>query len=162
MQVPLIPLRNSPGHLDLVLLRAVAFLGPWTPYCPCLCKKGETLKTYSDMYWEMYNEIEGNFKDFAISTFKSGLLAKHGLKKSLIGKPITSLCQLIDRIDKYKKVEKDQQLVKGKVKVIPQEKRDFRSDQYNNNRPWRDYVGQSRSTNTQAIKRYSENRCIRF
>ena len=91
-------------------------------------REGEILKTYSDMYWEMYNEIEGNFKDFAISTFKSGLLAKHGLKKSLIGKLVTSLCQLIDRIDKYKKVEKDQQLVKGKVKVIPQEKRDFRSD----------------------------------
>ena len=29
--------------------------------------------------------------------------------------------------------------------------RDFRSDQYNNNRPRRDYIGQSGSTNTQMV-----------
>ena len=81
----------------------------------------------------MYNEIEGDFEDVAISTFKSGLLAKHGLRKSLTGKPVTSLCQLMDRIDKYKRVEKDQQLGKGKAKVIPQERRDFRSNRFNNN-----------------------------
>ena len=71
-------------------------------------RERETLKTYSDRYWEMYNEIEGNFKDVAISTFKSGLLIEHGLRKSLIGKPVTSLHQLMDRIDKYKRVEEDQ------------------------------------------------------
>ena len=71
-------------------------------------REGETLKTYSDKYWEMYNEIEGNFDDVAINTFKSGLLAEHGLRKSLTGKPITSLRQLMDRIDKYKRVEEDQ------------------------------------------------------
>ena len=81
--------------------------------------EGETLKTYSNRYWEMYNEIEGNFENVAISTFKSGLPAEHGLRKSLTGKPVTSLCQLMDRIDKYKRVEKDQQLSKGKAKVIP-------------------------------------------
>ena len=64
---------------------------------------------YSDRYWEMYNEIDGNFKDVAISTFKVGLPAEHGLRKSLIGKPVTSVCQLMDRIDKYKRVEEDQQ-----------------------------------------------------
>ena len=57
----------------------------------------------------------------------------------------------MDRINKYKRVEEDQQLDKGKDKVIPQERRDFRSDRYNNNRPWRDFAGQSRSTNTQVI-----------
>ena len=82
-------------------------------------REGETLKTYSDRYWEMYNEIEGNFEDVAISTFKSGLPTEHGLKKSLTGKPVTSLRQLMDRIDKYKKVEEDQQQGKGKTKVIP-------------------------------------------
>ena len=89
---------------------------------------------YSDRYWEMYNEIDGNFKDVAISTFKVGLPAEHGLRKSLIGKPVTSVCQLMDRIDKYKRVEEDQQQGIGKDKVIPQERRDFRSDRYNNNR----------------------------
>ena len=76
----------------------------------------------------MYNEIEGDVEDVAISIFKSGLSAKHGLRKSLTGKPVTSLRQLMDHIDKYKRVEEDRQLGKGKAKVIPQERRDFKSD----------------------------------
>ena len=100
----------------------------------------------------MYNEIEGNYDDFAISTFKSGLPTEHGLRKSLTGKPITSLRQLMDRIDKHKWVEEDQQLGKGKAKFVPQERRDFRSDRFNNNnQPRRDYTKQSRSTDAQAV-----------
>ena len=57
----------------------------------------------------------------------------------------------MDRVDKYKRIEENQQQGKGKAKVIPQERRDFRSDRYNNNRPRRDYVGQSGSINTQAV-----------
>ena len=114
-------------------------------------QEGKTLKTYSDRYWEMYNKIEGTFEDVAISTFKSGLPTEHGLRKSLTGKPITSLGQLMDRIDKYKRVKEDQQLGKGKAKVIPQERRDFKSDQFNNNRPRRDFAGQLGSTNTQTV-----------
>ena len=68
-------------------------------------REGETLKTYSDRYWEIYNEIEGDFEEVAINTFKSGLPTKHGLKKSLTGKPATSLRQLMDRTYKYKRVE---------------------------------------------------------
>ena len=67
----------------------------------------ETLKTYSGRYWEMYNEIDSNFDDVAINTFKNSLPAEHGLRKSLTGKPATSMCQLIDPIDKYKRVEED-------------------------------------------------------
>ena len=81
-------------------------------------REGETLKAYLDRYWEMYNEINGDFQDIAISTFKVGLLNEHGLRKSLTGKPITSVCQLMNQIDKYKRVEEDQQQGKGKVKVI--------------------------------------------
>ena len=34
-------------------------------------REGETLKnTYFDRYWEMFNEIDGDFDDVAISTFK--------------------------------------------------------------------------------------------
>ena len=99
----------------------------------------------------MYNEIEGDFEDVAISTFKSGLPTEHGLRKSLTRKPVTSLCQLMDHIDKYKRVEEDQQLGKGKAKVILQEMRDFRSNRFNNNRPRRDFAGQSGSTNTQTV-----------
>ena len=54
-------------------------------------QEGETLKAYSDRYWETYNEIEGNYDDVAIITFKSGLPTEHGLRKSLTGKPVTSV-----------------------------------------------------------------------
>ena len=82
-------------------------------------REEETLKAYSDRYWEMYNEIDGEFDDVAISTFKVGLPSEHGLRKSLTGKPVTSVRQLMDQIDKYKRVEEDQQQGKGKAKVIP-------------------------------------------
>ena len=74
----------------------------------------------------MYNEIDGNFVDIAINTFKSSLPVKHGLRKSLTDKLATSVHKLMDRINKYKRVEEDQMQGKGKEKVIPQEKRDFR------------------------------------
>ena len=45
----------------------------------------------------MFNEIEGEYDDVAISTFKAGLPAEYDLRKSLIGKPVTSVCQLMDR-----------------------------------------------------------------
>ena len=35
-------------------------------------REGETLKAYSDRYWKMFNEIDGNYDDVAISTFKAG------------------------------------------------------------------------------------------
>ncbi|XP_050240786.1 uncharacterized protein LOC126689595 [Quercus robur] len=111
-------------------------------------QEGETLKAYSDRYLEMFNEIEGDYDDVAISTFKAGLPAEHDLRKSLTCKLVTSVRQLMDRIDKYRRVEEDQLQGKGKAKVIPRERRDFRSDRYNNNRPRKDFVGQLRSANT--------------
>ena len=57
----------------------------------------------------------------------------------------------MDRIDKYRRVEEDQLQGKGKGKVVPQERRDFRSDRYNNNRPRKDYVVQSGPADTQAV-----------
>ena len=71
-------------------------------------REGETLKTHSDRYWEMFNEIDRDYDDVAISTFKAGLPTEHDLRKSLTGKPVTSVRQLIDRINKYRRVEEDQ------------------------------------------------------
>ena len=82
-------------------------------------REGETLKTYSDRYWVMFNEIDSDFNDVAIRTFKVGLPVEHGLRKFLTRKPATSVCQLMDQIDKYKLVEEDQQQGKGMGKVIP-------------------------------------------
>ena len=44
----------------------------------------------------MYNEIDGDFEDVVISTFKVGLPTEHGLRKSLTGKPVTNVHQLMD------------------------------------------------------------------
>ncbi|XP_065619356.1 uncharacterized protein LOC136063237 [Quercus suber] len=72
-------------------------------------QEGETLKTYSNRYWEMFNEMEGDFDGVALSAFKLSLLTDHGLRKFLTGKPVTNVRQFMDRIDKYKRVEEDQQ-----------------------------------------------------
>ena len=113
-----------------------------------LMREGESVKAYAKRYREMFNEIDGNFDEVTIITFKVGLPSEYGLRKSLIGKPVTSLRQLMDRVDKYKRIEDDQQQGKGKAKVISQEMRDFRSDRYSNNRPRRDYIDQLGSNNT--------------
>ena len=111
-------------------------------------REGEFVKVYTERYWEIFNEIDGDFDEITIRTFKVGLPSEHDLRKSLTGKPVTSLCQLMDRVDKYKKIEDNQQQGKGKAKVILQERKDFRSDRYSNNRPRRDYADQLGSNNT--------------
>ena len=96
----------------------------------------------------MFNEIDENFDDVVIRTFKVGLLTEQDLRKSLTRKLVRSVRQLMDRIEEYKRVEEDQQQGKGKAKVVPQDRRDFRSNRYNNNRPRRDFIGHSESTTT--------------
>ena len=54
-------------------------------------REGESVKAYAERYWEIFNEIDGDFDEVAIRTFKVGLPSKHGLRKSLIGKSVTSL-----------------------------------------------------------------------
>ena len=81
--------------------------------------EGETPKAYSNRYWEIFNEMDGNYDDVAITTFKTGLPAEHDLRKSLTGKPVTSVRLLMDRIDKYRRIKEDQLQGKGKAKVIP-------------------------------------------
>ena len=109
------------------------------------------MKAYSDRYWEMFNEIGGSYDDVAISTFKAGLPAEHDLRKSLTDKPVTNVCLLMDGIDKYQRIEEDQLQGKGKAKVIPQERRDSRSNRAQNNRSRRVFAGQFGSANTQAV-----------
>ena len=69
--------------------------------------EGETLKAYSNRYWEMFNEIDANYNDVTISTFKANLPAEQDLRKSLMDKPVASVRRLMDRIDKYRRVEED-------------------------------------------------------
>ena len=45
-------------------------------------REGESVKAYAERYWEMFNEIDGDFDEVAIRTFKVGLSPEHGLRKS--------------------------------------------------------------------------------
>ena len=76
----------------------------------------ETLKTYSDRCWEMFNEIDGDFDDMAIRTFKVSLPFEHDLRKSLIRKPVRSMHRLMDRIDEYKQVKEDHNRERGRLR----------------------------------------------
>ena len=68
----------------------------------------ETLKTYFDKYWEMFNEIDGDFNEMAIRVFKVGLPIEHDLRKSLTRKLVKSVHRLMDGIDEYKWVGEQQ------------------------------------------------------
>ena len=81
----------------------------------------------------MFNEIDRDFDDVAIRTFKVGLPAEHDLRKSLTRKSIRSVRRLMDCINEYKRDQEDQQQGNGKVKVVLQDRRDLRSNRYNNN-----------------------------
>ena len=54
------------------------------------------MKAYAERYWEMFNEIDSDFDEVAVRTFKVSLPSEHGLRKSLTSKPVTSLLQLMD------------------------------------------------------------------
>ena len=58
---------------------------------------------------------------------------------------------MIDRIDKYKRVEEDQLQGKGKEKIIPPKANDFKSERYNHNQPRRDFSRQAGQSNTQTM-----------
>ena len=99
----------------------------------------------------MFNEIDENFDDVVIRTFKVGLPVEHDLRKSLTRRSARSMRQFMDRIDEYKRVEEDHQQGKGKDKVVPQDRRDFKLEKYNNNRPRRDFARHLGSTATQVV-----------
>ena len=48
-------------------------------------REGESVRSYAERYWEMFNEIDRDFAEVAVRTFKVGLPSEHGLRKSLTG-----------------------------------------------------------------------------
>ena len=80
-------------------------------------RERESVKAYLDRYWEMFNKIDGDFDDVAIKNFKVGLPSEHGLRKSLTGKLVTSLRQLIDQVDKYKRIKETNNKEKGRLRL---------------------------------------------
>ncbi|XP_075633309.1 uncharacterized protein LOC142605751 [Castanea sativa] len=116
-------------------------------------REGETFKTYSNRYWETYNGIDGDLEDVVVRTFKVGLLTEHGLRKSLKMKAASNMRQLMDCIDKYKRVEEDQIQGKGKAKMFP-ERKDPRGVGYQGNRPKRDFSGHSLPVGTPLVNSF--------
>ncbi|XP_075636606.1 uncharacterized protein LOC142608823 [Castanea sativa] len=79
---------------------------------------GETLRNYSNWYWELYNEIsEGNEK-IAMSTFRMGLPEESRLRESLKRRPPEDMRQLMRCIEEYKRLEDDRLQTKGKAPII--------------------------------------------
>ena len=67
---PLRSLLECLGHISLLV---IGFLDPLDSLLSLSMREGETLKTYLDRYWEMFNEIDGDIDDVAKRTFKVGL-----------------------------------------------------------------------------------------
>ncbi|XP_075645125.1 uncharacterized protein LOC142616123 [Castanea sativa] len=86
-------------------------------------REGESLKTYLDKYWELFNQIDGDFEDMAVRTFIVGLPMNLNLRKSLTIKPARDMYQLMGIVE-HKRPKDDQVQGKGKAKVLPTERRD--------------------------------------
>jgi len=69
----------------------------------------ETLQSYANRYWELYNEIGGGNEKIAASTFRFGLPEDLELRESLTKRPPEDIRQLIRRIEEYKRLEDDRQ-----------------------------------------------------
>ena len=69
---------------------------PFTSLLSLAMKEGETLRAYSDRYWELYNEIGGENRRIAASTFKVDLPIDFDLRASLALKPVTDVNKLME------------------------------------------------------------------
>ena len=65
------------------------------------------LKDYSARFWETYNDIDGCAEDTALQAFKLGLPPSTGLRQSLTKRPPTTLKKLMDRVERFVRVEED-------------------------------------------------------
>ena len=68
---------------------------------------GETLRSYANWYWELYNESSGGNEKIAANTFRMGLLEDSELRESLTKRPPEDMRQLMRRIEEYKCLQDD-------------------------------------------------------
>ena len=81
---------------------------------------GETLRSYANRYWELYNKIGGGNEKIEVSTFRMGLPENSKLQESLTKKPPEDMRQLMRRIEEYKRLEDDRLQSKGKAPLVNQ------------------------------------------
>ncbi|KAK9991858.1 hypothetical protein SO802_026843 [Lithocarpus litseifolius] len=70
-------------------------------------RSGETLRSYTNRYWELYNEIGSGNEQVAASTFRIGLPEDSKLRDSLKMRLPEGMHQLMRRIEEYKRLEDD-------------------------------------------------------
>ncbi|KAM7502432.1 hypothetical protein LguiB_001336 [Lonicera macranthoides] len=71
-------------------------------------KSGETLREYSQRYFELYQETEDCDPRFALSTFKFGLpYDGNGIYNDLTRRPPKTFNDLLARVDEFSRVEDD-------------------------------------------------------
>ena len=109
-------------------------------------RAGESVKAYSERYWEMFNKIDGDFNEVAIKTFKVGLPAEHGLVN--LSPVYASLWTRLISI-KWSRMTSNKE--KGRLRLSLKRGGISGWTDTINNRPRRDYAGQSGSTNIQAV-----------
>ncbi|XP_050248991.1 uncharacterized protein LOC126696266 [Quercus robur] len=81
---------------------------------------GETLRSYANRYWELYNEISGGNEKVVASTFRLGLPEDSELRESLTKRPLVNMRQFIRCIEEYKMLEADWEQSKGKAPIALQ------------------------------------------
>ena len=79
---------------------------------------GETLRSYTSRYSELYNEIGGGNEKIVTSTFRIGLLEDSELWESLTKRPPEGMRQLMRCIEEYKRLEDDRLQNKGKAALL--------------------------------------------
>ena len=67
----------------------------------------ETLRSYANRYWELYNEISRGNEKIAASTFRMRLPEDSELRDSLTRRPLENMRQLMRHIEEYKRLEDD-------------------------------------------------------
>uniref|UniRef100_A0A2N9JBM8 Uncharacterized protein n=1 Tax=Fagus sylvatica TaxID=28930 RepID=A0A2N9JBM8_FAGSY len=79
----------------------------------------ESLKDYSARFWETYNDIDGCAEDITLQAFKLGLPPSTGLRQSLTKRPPTTLKKLMDRVERFVRVEEDGGNTNAVVSEVP-------------------------------------------
>uniref|UniRef100_A0A2N9J5A6 RNA-directed DNA polymerase n=1 Tax=Fagus sylvatica TaxID=28930 RepID=A0A2N9J5A6_FAGSY len=79
----------------------------------------ESLKDYSARFWETYNDIDACAEDTALQAFKLGLPPSTGLRQSLTKRPPTTLKKLMDRVERFVRVEEDGGNTNAVVSEVP-------------------------------------------
>nr|XP_023874221.1 uncharacterized protein LOC111986769 [Quercus suber] len=67
----------------------------------------ETLRSYANRYWELFNEIGRGNEKVVASTFKLGLPEDSELQELLTMRPLENMRQLMRRIEEYNRLEDD-------------------------------------------------------